>query len=119
MNDQQHDEQVTVAELREVVRQFVDERDWRQFHSPKNLSMAMAIEVAELMEHFQWITSEESRDYPQHQPARQAIQEELADVFCYVLALANAMNIDLSSALEDKMITNRQKYPIEQYRGKF
>jgi len=114
-----NDHQTTVAELRDVVRQFVDERDWHQFHSPKNLSMSLAIEVAELMEHFQWITTDEAWQVGRVEDKRQPIREELADVLCYVLALANELGIDLSSALADKMVKNARKYPADEYRGRY
>jgi NTP pyrophosphatase (non-canonical NTP hydrolase) len=114
-----NDHQTTVAELRDVVRQFVDERDWHQFHSPKNLSMSLAIEVAELMEHFQWITTDEAWQVGQVEDKREPIREELADVLCYVLALANELGIDLSRALADKMVKNAQKYPADEYRGRY
>ena len=114
---QHTDEATSVKDLRETVRQFVEERDWRQFHSPKNLSMALAIEAAELMEHFQWISPEESRDLDDS--AKLEVGEELADVLCYTLAIANEMDIDLASTLQSKMIKNRAKYPVEEYRGRF
>lgn len=113
------DQTTTLADLKQIVQTFVDERDWQQFHSPKNLSMAMAIEVAELMEHFQWISIDESRTIHDDPQKRQEICEELSDVFCYVLALANEMNVDLSQCLSDKMIKNRKKYPAEEYQGRF
>ena len=113
------DEQTTVAELRAIVRQFVDERDWRQFHSPKNLSMSLAIEVAELMEHFQWIGADASWKVADHPDRRLEVRDELADVLCYVLALANELQIDLSTALKDKMVKNARKYPAEEYRGRY
>ena len=113
MND--HD--TTIEQLREVVRQFVDERDWQQFHSPKNLSMALAIEVGDLMEHFQWITPEASREVSGETFA--AVGEEMADVLCYLLAIANELDIDLSTTLREKMVKNRQKYPTDEYRGRY
>lgn len=106
-----------VQQLRDVVREFVEERDWRQFHSPKNLSMALAIEAGELMEHFQWITAEASRNLDDE--SCRAVGEELADVLCYGLALANELNLDLTTALLDKMEKNRVKYPAEQMRGRY
>ena len=109
----------TVAELREIVRRFVDERDWRQFHSPKNLSMSLAIEAAELMEHFQWIDIDESRRIAGDPSKVAAAGEEIADVLCYILALANELNLDLSAALRDKMVKNAVKYPAEQSRGRY
>ena len=114
---QHADESTSVKDLRETVRQFVEERDWKQFHSPKNLSMALAIEAAELMEHFQWISPEESRDLDDS--AKLEVGEELADVLCYTLAIANEMDIDLASTLQNKMVKNRTKYPVEEYRGRF
>jgi NTP pyrophosphatase (non-canonical NTP hydrolase) len=113
------DAQTTVSELRECVRRFVVERDWRQFHSPKNLAMALAIEAAELMEHFQWITTECSRTMADTAQKRTAIAEEVADVFCYVLAMANELDIDLSTAFHEKMLKNARKYPVSEYRGRF
>lgn len=111
------DSQASVHYLRQVVREFVEERDWRQFHSPKNLSMALAIEAAELMEHFQWITPDQSRQFDEL--AKAAVGEELADVMCYALALANELELDLSTTLHDKMKKNRAKYPVDDYRGRF
>jgi len=111
------DQDTPVAELREMVREFVDQRDWQKFHSPKNLSMAMAIEAAELMEHFQWIGAAASRNLPADKQA--AVAEELADVVCYGLAIANELEIDVSTALRNKMEKNRRKYPVAEYRGRY
>lgn len=114
-----NDEQTTIAQLRQVVDRFVDERDWHQFHTPKNLSIALAIEAAELMEHFQWLDPQESRAVA-HDPAKRAAAgEELADVVCYALAMANELGLDLSQALVDKMAKNAQKYPADEYRGRW
>ncbi len=113
------DSDTSIGRLREVVRQFVDERDWRQFHAPKNLSMALAIEAAELMEHFQWITPEASRAIGEDAEKLADVGEELADVLCYVLAIANELDLDLSSTFDDKMAKNRLKYPAEEYRGRY
>ena len=113
------DSTTTLADLRDLVRRFVEERDWRQFHSPKNLSMSLAIEAAELMEHFQWIDIAESRAV-RSQPQKLAeVREELADVLCYALALANELEIDLSTAVRDKMMKNALKYPAESSRGRY
>ena len=113
------DETATVVELKRIVADFVAERDWHQFHSPKNLSMALAIEAAELMEHFQWISTDASRLTPEQSEKWQQVGEEMSDVFCYLLALANELQIDLTSALEQKMIKNRAKYPVQVFRGKY
>jgi len=109
----------TVAELRQRMQRFVDERDWQQFHTPKNLAMSLAIEAAELMECFQWVDVAESRERgadPRHRPA---IGEELADVLCYLLSLANALEIDLSTVMRDKLVKNAVKYPAAEFRGRF
>jgi NTP pyrophosphatase (non-canonical NTP hydrolase) len=113
------DSDTTVAELREIVRRFVQERDWGQFHSPKNLSMSLAIEAAELMEHFQWIDVAESKAATDDPQKLSAVAEELADVVCYALALANELNVDLASAVRDKMGKNAIKYPADEYRGRY
>jgi NTP pyrophosphatase (non-canonical NTP hydrolase) len=113
------DNETTVAELRLLMARFVAERDWEQFHSPKNLSMALAIEVGELMEHFQWISMSESRLIADNPAAKQEVAAEMADILCYLLGLANCLDVDLSTAMREKMIRNRQKYPVEKYRGRF
>lgn len=113
------DRETSVEELRELVRQFVRERDWEQFHTPKNLSMSLAIEAAELMEHFQWLTPEQSRAMAADPARRDAAGEELADVLCYGLALANELGLDLAAAIRAKMIKNAAKYPADQFRGRY
>ena len=101
------------------MQRFVDERDWRQFHSPKNLSMGIAIEAAELMEHFLWMDVEASRQAAQDPAKRIEVGDEMADVACYLLALSNALAIDLSDAVVAKLAKNAVKYPAERYRGKY
>jgi NTP pyrophosphatase (non-canonical NTP hydrolase) len=113
------DATTTVAELRDMIRGFVAARHWEQFHAPKNLSMALAIEAAELMEHFQWIGVELSRDLKQDADKRAAIGEELADVLCYALALANELDLDVSETMRAKMKKNEAKYPADEYQGKY
>ena len=113
------DRETTVSELRELVEEFVAQRDWHQFHSPKNLSMSMAIETAELMEHFQWLSTDESRELGNDPVRLEAVGEELADVLCYALALANALGLDLATTIRRKMVKNEQKYPAEEYRGRY
>src|SRR5262245_56290960 len=113
------DSTTTLAELRNLVRRFVEERDWRQFHSPKNLSMSLAIEAAELMEHFQWIDIAESRQVGEDSGKLAEVRDEIADVLCYLLALANELDIDLSGAIRDKMVKNAAKYPVERSRGRY
>ncbi len=114
-----NDHQTAIAELKDLVKEFVDARQWNAFHSPKNLSMSLAIEAAELMEHFQWISTDASREICQDDNKQLAIAEELADVFCYGLALANVLDIDVSTTIREKMIKNQQKYPADQFRGRF
>lgn len=113
------DATTTVAELRQLVADFVAERDWSQFHSPKNVSMALAIEAAELMEHFQWLTVEASRGVTAEPEKLAAVGEEIADVVGYSIALANELGIDLSSTIRAKMIKNAVKYPADKFRGRF
>jgi dCTP diphosphatase len=113
------DSETTLAELRQLVRQFVDQRDWRRFHTPKNLAMSLAIEAAELMEHFQWLTAEQSRAVVDDEEKLAAVAEELADVLCYVLAMANELKLDVSTAVREKIGKNALKYPASEYRGRF
>ena len=113
------DATTTLAELKKWVDDFVDRRDWHQFHAPKNLVMSMAIEAAELMEHFQWVSAEESRAVVENPQRMEAVADELADVLCYGLALANELRLDLSTALRRKMAKNEQKYPADEYRGRY
>jgi NTP pyrophosphatase (non-canonical NTP hydrolase) len=113
------DQETTVSQLRDLVRAFVDERDWRQFHTPKNLSMSLAIEAAELMEHFQWLTADESRSLADEPDKLIEVGEELADVLCYALALANELGLDVSQAIRDKMVKNARKYPADEFRGRY
>jgi len=113
------DATTTVAELRQVLAEFVAERDWSQYHSPKNVSMALAIEVAELMEHFQWLSIEASRKLADDPAKLAAVSEELADVIGYSFVLANVLGIDVSTAMRNKMVKNRRKYPADEYRGRY
>jgi len=113
------DSKTTIAELKRRVNDFVDRRDWHQFHSPKNLSMSLAIEAAELMEHFQWLSVEQSRRVADVPDQLAAVGEELADVLCYALAMANELRLDLSPAVRRKLEKNERKYPAEEYRGRF
>lgn len=112
-----NDQNTTLLQLREIIQQFVQERSWERFHSPKNLSMSIAIESAELMEHFQWIDVDRSSNLSDSE--KRAVGEELADVICYSLAMANQLQIDLTTTIVNKMQKNREKYPIEQYHGRF
>ena len=113
------DKTTTIHELREIVRRFVDERDWQQFHAPKNISMALAIEAAELMEHFQWVTVSASRKLADDPDALDDVAEELADVLCYALAMANELELDVGSIMKKKMVKNEQKYPAQEFQGRY
>ncbi len=113
------DATTTVGELRQLVADFVAERAWSQFHSPKNVSMALAIEAAELMEHFQWLSIDESRAVANDPSKLAEVAEEIADVVGYSMAMANELGIDLATTIRAKMIKNAQKYPAERYRGRY
>lgn len=113
------DTTTNIEELKKLIRDFVDERDWQQFHSPKNLSMALAIEAAELMEHFQWIGQGESRSIADDPERLAAVGEELADVFAYSLALADVLGLDMAETVRAKMVKNVAKYPAAEFRGRY
>lgn len=97
------------------LREFARERDWEQFHSPKNLAMALTVEAAELMEIFQWLSTEDSCRLDSQQ--RQQAREELADVLLYLCRLADVLDIDLAGAAEEKLQLNAAKYPADEVRG--
>jgi dCTP diphosphatase len=105
----------SLNELRGRINQFVRERDWEQFHSPKNLAMAMIVEAAEVVEHFQWDTPEESARFDDEK--REQVAHELADTFVYLLRIAEVTGIDLIAAANRKIDLNAQKYPVEKARG--
>jgi dCTP diphosphatase len=113
------DSTTTVAELKQLMAEFVARRDWGRFHAPKNLSMSLAIEAAEVMEHFQWISPEESRRVAENPDRLAAVGDELADVLCYALAMTNELGLDLSTAIRRKIAKNELKYPVEEYRGRY
>ncbi len=114
-----NDADTTIEMLRERVRAFVAEREWQKYHTPKNLAMSLAIEAAELMEHFQWLDPAESHELARSAHAVAAVADELADVLCYALSLANALGIDVSSATVAKLEKNALKYPADRYRGRY
>jgi NTP pyrophosphatase (non-canonical NTP hydrolase) len=113
-----NDSSTTVAEIKTRVLAFARERDWEQFHAPKNLSMALAAEAGELMEHFLWATPEASRTIATDAAKRKKIEEELADVVIYALEFANMTGIDVAAAIETKMAANAAKYPVEKAKGR-
>ncbi len=101
--------------LQDALRTFAADRDWDQFHTPKNLATALNVEAGELLEHFQWLKDEESRNLPD--PVRQAVAEEIADVLLYLVRLADKLNVDLLEAARRKIELNAKKYPVELARG--
>lgn len=105
-----------IATLQTALREFARERDWEQFHSPKNLAAALSVEAAELLEIFQWLTEAQSSSLSEQQSA--AAQEELADVFLYMLRLADRLGIDLIEAAHRKIALNAKKYPADRARGR-
>lgn len=98
--------------LSERLRRFAAARNWEQFHSPKNLSMALAVEAAELMERFQWLTEEQSNDLRDRPDDYAAVIEEMADVLIYLVRLADRLGVDLEAAVADKIHKNEAKYPV-------
>jgi NTP pyrophosphatase (non-canonical NTP hydrolase) len=108
---------VDLPEIQQELREFAAERHWEPFHTPKNLAMALAVESAELMEHFQWLTPEQSLTVDADADLRQAVAEEVADVAIYLIRLADRLGIDLETAIRDKMQRNAEKYPVHLARG--
>ena len=106
------DARTTVSELREAIGRFVKERSWGRYHTPKNLAMSIAIEAAEVMERFQWYSSEESVALVKDAEVCTAVADELADVVIYCLALSNQADIDLSAAIRSKLDRNADRFPI-------
>ncbi|HAF44309.1 MAG TPA: nucleotide pyrophosphohydrolase [Gallionellaceae bacterium] len=105
----------SLDQIKEQLRRFAADRDWDQFHSPKNLSMALIAEAAELVEHFQWVTEEQSKSLPSEKLAE--IEMELADVQIYLVRLADKLQLDLLAAVEKKLAINEKKYPASKVRG--
>jgi NTP pyrophosphatase (non-canonical NTP hydrolase) len=106
------DANTTTSQLRDEVQQFIQERDWGRYHTPKNLGMSIAIEAAEIMEHFQWSSSDKSIDLVKEPETKKLVADELADVIIYCLALADQAEIDISRAVRSKMERNRSRFPI-------
>jgi len=101
-----------IHRLRDRLRHFAAERNWEQFHSPKNLSMALAVEAAELLERFQWLTEDQSNALHERPDDYAAVVEEIADVMIYLVRLADRLNVDLEAAVADKIRRNEAKYPV-------
>lgn len=104
-----------IIQIAERLEKFAIDRDWNQFHSPKNLSMALAVEAAELMQEFQWMTDEESKNVSSEKKLK--IKEEIADVFNYLVRISSKLQIDIIAAANEKIIENGKKYPVEKAKG--
>jgi len=105
----------SLGALRDALRRFASDRDWNQFHSPKNLAIALNVEAAELLEHFQWMSEAESTALDPEQQAK--VRQEAADVLLYLVRLADKLGIDLLAAASEKIALNAKKYPVEKARG--
>lgn len=109
---------MTLSSLQHALAQFAAERDWEQFHTPKNLAMALASEGGELLEIFQWLTPQQSAQVMQDEVRAVQVREEMADVLAYLLRLSDVLDVDLEQALVEKIEKNRHKYPVRLARGK-
>jgi len=119
-NPNVNDSTATVESLRQMMREFVAERQWQKFHTPRNLAASISIEAAELLEHYQWLTEPQAAEKSAQDPAfRHAVGEELADVLMYCMSLANALDVDVSQIVAAKMQRNRAKYPPEKFQGNY
>lgn len=116
-NKKTNDADTSIQELKEIIATFIKERDWQQFHTPKNLSMSIAIEAAELMEKFQFVSPEESITLAQSHKSE--IAHELVDVLAYIMSFANVAGIDIASTYREKMALNGKKYPANASKGDF
>ncbi|MDR5882521.1 nucleotide pyrophosphohydrolase [Caballeronia sp. LZ032] len=113
--NRQDEKRGELAEMRDLLREFVRERDWSRFHSPKNLAAALSVEASELLEPFTWLASGDRSELDEAK--LRAIRHEMADVLAYLVMLADALDVDLYRALVEKMALNREKYPAERVKG--
>ncbi|MBD3670107.1 MAG: nucleotide pyrophosphohydrolase [Gammaproteobacteria bacterium] len=104
-----------INDLKLRLRQFAREREWEQFHAPKNLSMALSVEASELLEHFQWLSEQQSCELPADKLSE--VSHEMADVFIYLIRLADTLDVDILKAVEEKIVLNASKYPADKVRG--
>ena len=109
-------QQSVLEDLKHSLREFAEARDWEQFHAPKNLAMALIVEAAELVEHFQWLTAEQSGNLPAQQ--MHEVRLEMADILIYLIRLADRLGVDLEAAVREKITINDKRYPADQVRGK-
>lgn len=108
---------MNIEKLKKEIANFALDRDWDKFHTPKNLCMALSVEVSELLEIFQWLTPQESIDVKEDEEEKSLVEEEVADIAIYILRLCDKLDIDLEGAINKKLIRNAEKYPIELARG--
>jgi len=108
---------MNITDIQKKLQKFAEERNWDQFHSPKNLSMALAAEAAELLEIFQWLTEEQSKELVKNEKEMALVREEAADVFIYLARLADKLGIDIEEEVKKKIRLNEQKYPVELSKG--
>ena len=111
------DENTTIEDLKLIVKEFVQKRDWQKFHTPRNLVESISIESAELLEIFQWSSVEYGSLIEYDNTIKERVREELADVLIYLISLSNTLEIDIAEAINDKMKKNEKKYPIDEFRG--
>ena len=112
------DDETSISKLRVEVKSFISERSWEKYHTPKDIAESICVEAAELLQLFQWITPKESEDLSKDKTKIQRIKEELSDVIIYCLSMANAIDIDLSDAILEKLEQNKNKYPTDLYKGR-
>lgn len=112
-------DKIDIDELKHRLKKFAQDRDWEQFHSPKNLCMALGVEASELMEIFQWLTLEQSKRESLNEETMLHIEEEIADIILYSLRISDILGINISEALNSKIEKNAEKYPIEKSKGHF
>ena len=113
------DKSIVVEEIKQLVKNFVNEREWDQFHNPKNLAMSIAIEASELMELFQWISMSDAINVMESGKIRENAIDEIADILIYSISFCNSNDIDIGDAIYKKMQKNRIKYPVEKFKGRF
>jgi NTP pyrophosphatase (non-canonical NTP hydrolase) len=114
------DDAATLGWLREMMREFVRERQWEKYHTPRNLAASVSVEAGELLELFQWLTAEEAITRGREdEKFRRAVGEELCDVMMYCISLANALELNVAETIAAKMVKNRAKYPPEKFRGHY
>lgn len=113
------DKEATIEELKTLMKEFTDERDWEKYHTPRSLAVSVSIEAAELLEQFQWNEGHEptAKEVMEDPTKYTNVSEEIADVFLYLIEMCRVLNIDLSDAVRQKMEKNRKKYPVDLYKG--